>query len=350
MEISPLQPTPVGAFRFNTDTLKLEYYDGNQWVNITSDSTEQQTGGTRGLMLGGYERPEGGVVNTIQYINMATTGNALDFGDLQAIGYGNGSFSNRTTGIYLDNNPNNQRINLSSTGNSVSTGGSQNSGEVGRNAGANSIRGLFQWDVTPQVNTIEYFNIASSSRGIDFGDAATVTNNKGTMGASPTRWVVGGGTNSNWSAVYNLIEYVNFMTQGNSSDFGDLTVARTGARGTGGNAVRGVYAGGYLADGNAPGPYGVANTIDYITVATLGNALDFGDLTVGSDDPAIMTSSTRAVFAGGTSGVPSPANGLGDIDYVKIVSTGNAVDFGDFIDSMEPIGAMGCSNGHGGLG
>ena len=36
MEQSPIQPTPVGAFRFNTDTSKLEYYDGNQWVNVTS--------------------------------------------------------------------------------------------------------------------------------------------------------------------------------------------------------------------------------------------------------------------------------------------------------------------------
>ena len=50
----PLQPTPVGAFRFNTDSSKLEYYDGNQWVNITSDSPQAQTGGTRGFSFGGY--------------------------------------------------------------------------------------------------------------------------------------------------------------------------------------------------------------------------------------------------------------------------------------------------------
>ena len=54
MQQPPIQPTPVGAFRFNTDSSKLEYYDGNQWVNITSTSPEQQTGGTRGLFFGGY--------------------------------------------------------------------------------------------------------------------------------------------------------------------------------------------------------------------------------------------------------------------------------------------------------
>ena len=37
-EQPPEESTPVGAFRFNTDTLKLEYYDGDQWVNITTDS------------------------------------------------------------------------------------------------------------------------------------------------------------------------------------------------------------------------------------------------------------------------------------------------------------------------
>ena len=36
-EQPPEEPTPVGAFRFNTDTAKLEYYDGNQWVNVTTD-------------------------------------------------------------------------------------------------------------------------------------------------------------------------------------------------------------------------------------------------------------------------------------------------------------------------
>ena len=72
MEQSPLQPTPVGAFRFNTDTSKLEYYDGNQWVNVTFDSPEVQTGGTRGIF-------SAGATNVIEYINVSSTGNSVDF-------------------------------------------------------------------------------------------------------------------------------------------------------------------------------------------------------------------------------------------------------------------------------
>ena len=52
-EQQPIQPTPVGAFRFNTDSAKLEYFNGDEYVNITTDSPEQNTGGTRGVIAGG---------------------------------------------------------------------------------------------------------------------------------------------------------------------------------------------------------------------------------------------------------------------------------------------------------
>ena len=79
-EQRPIQPTPVGALRFNTDSAKLEYFDGNQYVNITTDSPEQNTGGTRGLFMeAGSEN-----VNTISFVTISSTGNASDFGDLTA--------------------------------------------------------------------------------------------------------------------------------------------------------------------------------------------------------------------------------------------------------------------------
>ena len=97
MEQSPLQPTPVGAFRFNTDSSKLEYYDGNQWVNVTSDSPEVQTGGTRGCIAGGTTPT---YLNTIEQVNIATTGNAADFGDLTATNAELSAVSSRTRGVF----------------------------------------------------------------------------------------------------------------------------------------------------------------------------------------------------------------------------------------------------------
>ena len=83
-EQPPIQPTPVGALRFNTDTAKLEYFDGNQYVNISTDSPEANTGGTRAIFGGGYRNSPTGPAGTsdeIDFVNVDTTGNASDFGD-----------------------------------------------------------------------------------------------------------------------------------------------------------------------------------------------------------------------------------------------------------------------------
>ena len=32
-EQRPIQQTPVGALRFNTDNARLEYFDGNEWID-----------------------------------------------------------------------------------------------------------------------------------------------------------------------------------------------------------------------------------------------------------------------------------------------------------------------------
>ena len=83
MEYPSLNTATAGAMRFNTDLSQLEIYDGNQWTVISATSPDIQTGGTRGVL--GAGRSEGGAsqtkINNIQYINIATTGNALNFGD-----------------------------------------------------------------------------------------------------------------------------------------------------------------------------------------------------------------------------------------------------------------------------
>ena len=85
------------------------------------------------------------------------------------------------------------------------------------------------------------------------------------------------------------------------------------------NAVRGLGFG-----GAAPGPVaGNANTIEFITIATLGNSIDFGDSTANGGDRAGCSSSTRAICNLGASSSDTA------VDYVQIMSTGDALDFGD---------------------
>ena len=87
-------------------------------------------------------------------------------------------------------------------------------------------------------------------------------------------------------------------------------------------------------------------TINYITMASEGNAQYFGDLTVGRNYPGGMATQTRAVFCGGL--IEAPSTTTNTIDYVNIASSGDAVDFGDMTISSQR--RRGTTDSHGGLG
>jgi len=140
-----------------------------------------------------------------------------------------------------------------------------------------------------------------------------------------------GGANPNDGKV-NTIQYITISTLGNSSDFGDMTINRRFPS-AGGNAVRGIN-----AQGNNPS---VTNIIDFVTIASLGDAQDFGDVSAdaGSSGGAASSPTRFVMFEGdGTTA-----------QYVQIMTKGNTIDFGD-IQDRQSGGAGGCSNGHGGLG
>ena len=90
---------------------------------------------------------------------------------------------------------------------------------------------------------------------------------------------------------------------------------------------------------------GVQNTVDYITIASTGNATDFGDLTAAKTGVASCASPTRALVGGGYNGSAE----VNVIEYFTIASTGNAIDFGDYATGNTFGSSMACSNGHGGL-
>ena len=87
--------------------------------------------------------------------------------------------------------------------------------------------------------------------------------------------------------------------------------------------------------------------MEFITTATLGNAVDFGDLTQARTSSAATSSPTRMVIIGGGTGPSYPYTVVNTIDFVTIATTGNAVDFGDTENTR--ISAAAVSNGHGGL-
>ena len=143
-------------------------------------------------------------------------------------------------------------------------------------------------------------------------------------------------------AITNIISYITIATLGNNADFGNLTLIRNGPAGCS-NSTRAIWSGGLTASG-----YGNVNdTIDYTTIATLGDAIDFGNMTAATHWATAAASSTRGVIAGGHV-APGSASCVNTIQYVTIASTGNATDFGDLTQVMRQMG--GCSDVHGGLG
>ena len=89
-------------------------------------------------------------------------------------------------------------------------------------------------------------------------------------------------------------------------------------RQTSGIAGRGLFSLGYNASST------IRNSIDFITIATTGNAKDFGDLTITKGFTAAASSKTRCVWGRSYNG-----SGNNNIDFVTIATQGNAIDFGD---------------------
>ena len=347
-----------GQLRFNTDSGHLEYYNSELWVDVIVNNnnlggglngigTTASTGGTgtRGLIAGGYAPSPGDLIDRIEYITISTLGNTQDFGNLVAATRLAGSCASSTRGLFgggASPAPTKTAkidfINIASTGQTAGDFGNLITTRNQLAACSNSTRGLFSGGDAPSAITevIEAVTIASTGTCEDFGDLQDATEQPASC-ANSVRGLVAGGSNP---AINNIISYVTISSIGNALDFGDLITKRTFFASCS-NPTRGLFAPGY----NSPDTTKL-NSVEFVTIATTGNAQDFGDLTVERRaGQAACSSPTRGVFAGGQGG-PSD-DFLNVIDCIEILSTGNAVDFGDLIGTTSQN--MGCSNGHGGL-
>ena len=352
MEYPSLDKPKAGATRFNTDSSQLEIYDGNQWTGILATSPAEQTGGTRGVIFGGYAAND-----QIGWINIASTGNEVDSGgNTLNARYGHECVADRTRGVACGgrNDPSPgadtdvmEYVTISIGNDSIDFGNLMSGQGWGQRAAcSDSTRGIigggYQNPQSPTTkNIISYITIQSTGNAIDFGDL-TQAKAAFVAASSPTRGVwMGGRTGPAVGDKVATIEYSTIATLGNNADFGDLTAA-TSHNGGCSNAVRALNGMGYIS----PSANTSTNTVNYITIATLGNAVDFGDATRAHYNLKACSSSIRGVFVGG--GTPSSPYNTNIMDYGQFASTGNLIDFGDLLDANNE--AAGCtSNGHGGL-
>ena len=178
-----------------------------------------------------------------------------------------------------------------------------------------SGRGVFAGGESPVVANIDLINIQSQGNATNFGDLSVARRIMGGF-SSNIRGLWGGGSTPSNSDV---IDYVTIASEGNAIDFGNLTAA-TDQTAACSSSTRGLIGG-----GESPG---ITNVIGYVEISTIGNALDFGDLSENKRGHSGMSSPTRGFFCGGNNPGTTPR-----IDVVTIASKGNAIKFGDRISS-----------------
>ena len=326
-----------GALFYNKDFRTIEYWDGNFWRQVDNTTTSGR------VVIAGGSLGSRAPVSTsfrMDYFNINTFGNSTYFGDMRIerrqtsccgnsvrsqIWGGQGNPSNRTNIDYFT---------IASEGNAIDFGVMLGAAQTTQ-ALSSSTRGISYGHGEPESNVIQYTEIATLGNALDFGDCALATRSGATW-ASPTRGMLAGG-----AAKRKHIEYITIASKGtNGTDFGELTEGRRSLAGCS-NSVRGLAMGGY--DGSAS-PYFRSKIIDYVTIASTGNATYFGDMSIALASNACAASSIRGINAGGST--PTSVN---NIDYVTIASTGNSMDFGDLSDASWSQNAA-VSDCHGGLG
>lgn len=307
---------------------------------------EYTPAGDRGVFGGGAINDSGSsTTNVMEYITVSTTGNGTDFGDLLHNSYTPAGCSNgnNARGIFAGGGVNGystltniiQYITITSAGNATDGGDLTRAKRslCGVSNGTDD-RGVFagSWDGSNRYDEMEYITISTASNGADFGDLTTArSSTTGTSNGTYDRGIIAGGTEAGSTRV-NKIEYITITSLGDSTDFGDLLGVRNGGGAvSNGTGQRGVFSTWY--DGNNE-----INVIEYITINSAGNSTDFGDLTQARYSGAgVQNAAGRGVFGGGHIDGGWPQNTM---DYITIATTGNATDFGDLISAKSYLGSV----------
>ena len=183
--LPPSGEIPRGAIRFNTDSNKPELWDGSQWAEFQLSTPNLGTSadtqpGARAVFPGGRN---GGpsMTDDMDYINIASTGDALDFGDLLTDSFEAGACSSSTRGVKFGGRStgsvkqdNLEAYIFASTG-SIQDIEDLRTATIFSSGASNETRGLIMGGLISSPynggwNNIDYITIASFGESIEFGD------------------------------------------------------------------------------------------------------------------------------------------------------------------------------------
>ena len=338
-----------GMMRFNTDLNTMEFYNGNEWKQFTYISDVQNSPSSRGraVIYQGYQPSY--YPDMIDFLQISTRGNTEYFGDQitpaarDRLGCGSeirGVFGGGIT-------PGNSRldqmdyITIPSEGNSI-TFGDLTGGQGHGATCSSSTRGLFGGGYQPSLgNTVDYIQIQTLGNALDFGDLQLATG-YGAAGSSQIRGIFCGGSyNAPNDLASDRTEFFTFASKGNGTDFGGLTNGR----------FRPTACGAHLSVftfGSNSGNSGQVVGIDQTNSISLGNSVNFGDLAYDLAMGFAAGNNTRVVVGGGQGGGTSPAFQQNNIQFITIATRGNSVDFGEV--TLPTVFPNATSDSHGGLG
>ena len=320
----------------------IEKFNGKTDNNIEKLNAFEFTGtvdplfaGTRAVIAGGT----GGThadQNTIAYKTLGASADTVDFGDLQSYrSLMNGAGSNISRAIFagglstgdgsssvIYGVTDTDYITVGSTGDATDFGNLQTARAYGTGGGASNGTLLFSTGGGNQLpgesfvtlNSMEFFTIASTGNGTDAGNLSA-TRYYNTQTDGNTRYISAGGSDT----AVNIMEYNDFSTSANVSDFGDLgAAAKKGSSAA--SVTRAVFQCGLYDGSNG------TNVMEFVTVASTGNATDFGNLDTAVDNAGGTSNGTLGEFFGGAN---SGGTGQNICQKITIASTGNASDTGD---------------------
>ena len=310
----------------------------------TGNTTDRGRG--RGLIIGNLL--SGTVYNTVQYISIQSMGNAIDFGDASTTIRNNGALASSTRALSAGGSTPSTVDTIDfftiATASNATDFGNLTAAKSSPHPTGNQTRGIWAgaYNYPAGVYTIDYVTIASTGNAADFGDRLnSIHSSNRSQINSTTRGLITGGYNPSPGAMVNIIEKLEIATTGNTTDFGDLTSPRNNHGATSSN-TRGIIWGG---SGASPTPN--VNIIDFVTIASAGDATDFGDLigNTSSFANSCTSNSIRGISAGGDT---QPGNYYtNNIQYITIATTGDASDFGDMLRAGAYFSTT--SDSHGGL-
>ena len=234
-----------------------------------------------------------------------------------------------TRGVWIGGEPLTSTIsyaNIETTGSTALFGDAAHGGSGVANCGTvgSRVRGIHAGG-EPATSLMGSFTFATLGNAVHSNEDLTSSRRFVTGISGGDRGIFMGGSEP---TRVNKIEYISIASFGDSVDFGDLVEAKDcGGGGAWSNGVIGGVMGGFKSDSNN------STIMEYVTISTTGNASTFGDLFESRHNIAAASNSVRAIGAGGS---PSTVD---TIQFITMSTLGNSLDFRNLTDGTTSMNA-----------